>query len=45
MARNSPVTICMIRHNPKREPNFHHIVNLLGEGRSTRDLFIILNMG
>lgn len=45
MARNSPVIICIIRHKPRRDPNFHHMDRLLGEGKSIKDFLIILNRG
>ena len=45
MAKNSPVIIWIIKHNPRRDPKFHQIDRLEGAGRSTRDLFIILRRG
>jgi hypothetical protein len=35
MARNSPVRIWVIKHNPRRDPKFHHTEILDGVGRST----------
>ena len=34
MARNNPVRICMIKHNPISEPKFHHEEIFDGAGRS-----------
>ena len=45
MARKIPVIIWIIRHNPSREPKFHHMESLLGEGRSMSDPLIIRNNG
>lgn len=45
MARNSPVRICEIRHNPRREPKFHHAEILDGVGRSTRASLAIFRSG
>ena len=41
MERKRPVRICIIRHNPNRDPNFHHIERFLGDGRSISLLFTI----
>lgn len=45
IARNSPVTICMIRQIPNSDPKFHHPLIVDGVGRSTSALFAILNRG
>lgn len=45
MARNSPVTIWVIRQRPRREPKFHQAEMLMGAGRSTTASFAILIMG
>lgn len=45
MARNSPVRICIIRHNNNREPKFHHAEMLDGAGRSISALLAILKRG
>ena len=34
-----------VRHNPSREPKFHHVLILEGEGRSIKALFTILKRG
>ena len=45
MAKNSPVKIWIIKHNPKREPKFHKELILDGEGSSTNEPFTIFNNG
>ena len=45
MARNRPVRICIIKHNPRSEPKFHHAERFLGEGRSTRAPFAMDTRG
>ena len=35
----------MIKHNPNRDPKFHHAEILIGAGRSTKALFAILISG
>lgn len=34
-----------MRHNPRRDPNFHQIDNFEGKGRSTNDPFSIRKIG
>lgn len=45
MAKNSPVNIWINKHNPRRDPKFHHSEILLGLGRSISELFMILMRG
>ena len=45
MAKKRPVKIWIPRHNPRREPKFHQAEILIGAGRSTKALFIILSKG
>jgi hypothetical protein len=45
MAKNNPVRICVIKHRPKIDPKFHQKEMLEGEGRSTKELFMILIKG
>ena len=45
MAKNRPVKICIERHNPSKDPKFHHAEILIGAGRSTSELFKILIRG
>lgn len=45
MAKNSPVRICTIKHNPNKDPKFHQEEILIGAGRSTNALLAILNNG
>tara|TARA_B110000881_G_scaffold106479_1_gene93407 strand:+ start:9771 stop:10028 length:258 start_codon:yes stop_codon:yes gene_type:complete len=45
MARNIPVTICIIRQIPISDPNFHQAERFLGEGKSQRELLAILITG
>jgi hypothetical protein len=45
MARNNPVAICVMRHSPNREPKFHHVLMLVGVGRSISALLAILIRG
>jgi hypothetical protein len=35
----------MPKHNPNKEPKFHHIERLEGAGRSTNALFITFKTG
>lgn len=35
----------MIKHNPKIDPKFHQAEILIGVGKSTKALFVILNKG
>lgn len=37
MAKNRPVRIWAVRHNPRREPKFHQVEMLRGAGISTID--------
>lgn len=45
MARKIPVTIWIIKHSPNRDPKFHNVEILEGEGKSIKALFIILIKG
>ena len=45
MAKKIPVSICIIKHNPSNEPNFHHIDKLDGKGKSTNVPFRIRKIG
>jgi hypothetical protein len=45
MAKNRPVKICVIKHNPNNDPKFHQLEIFEGAGRSIKALFIILNKG
>ena len=45
MAKNSPVKIWIIKHNPKREPKFHKELIFEGEGNSINELLIIFIKG
>jgi len=45
MAKNKPVTIWIPKHNPNKDPKFHHALILDGEGKSINELFIILSNG
>lgn len=45
MARNSPVRICIIKHNSRSEPKFHHAEMFDGAGRSINASLTILNRG
>jgi hypothetical protein len=35
MAKKSPVKIWIIKHNPNKEPKFHHAEMFDGAGKST----------
>ena len=43
MAKATPVTICMIRHTPSKDPKFHKKLILDGVGESTTYEFTILS--
>jgi hypothetical protein len=45
MARNNPEATWMIKQRPNKDPKFHQPEILIGAGRSTKALFIILNKG
>ena len=45
MASRRPVTICVIRQMPRRDPKFHHAEMLEGAGRSIKELLIIFRRG
>jgi hypothetical protein len=45
MAKKSPVTICVPRHSPRREPKFHRILMLDGDGSVTTVLFMAESKG
>lgn len=45
MAKNNPVAICMIKHNPNKDPKFHKVEIFAGAGKSTTAPFAILNKG
>lgn len=45
MARNNPVAICAIKHNPRSEPKFHQAEMLIGAGRSMNEPLTIFNRG
>ena len=45
MARNNPVAICAIKHTPSKEPKFHHVLILVGVGRSIKAPLAILIKG
>lgn len=45
MAKNNPVRIWIIKHNPNKDPKFHQIEILIGAGKSTKALLAILNKG
>lgn len=45
MASSRPVTICVIRQMPSRDPKFHQAEMLEGVGRSIRESFTIFRRG
>lgn len=45
MAKNSPVTICVMRQMPKRDPKFHQIEIFDGVGRSIRESLMVFSSG
>jgi hypothetical protein len=45
MARNNPVAIWITKHNPNKDPKFHHAEIFEGAGRSTKALLAILKRG
>lgn len=45
MAKNTPVIIWIIKHNPNKDPKFHSVEILDGVGRSINELLIILIIG
>lgn len=45
MAKKRPVRIWAIKHNPRREPKFHHTEMFEGAGRSTTAWLAIFRRG
>jgi hypothetical protein len=45
MARNNPVTICITKHVPSRDPKFHHALMFVDVGRSISALLAIFISG
>jgi len=45
MAKNSPVKICSIKHNPSKDPKFHQIEMFRGVGKYTSELLTTLKIG